>query len=233
MHGWIGQDKQTLYLKKKKQIKFERFSKGIRSTLPKFPLLSKDSFRIFRSPSSSKLNKRKKKYRFPPRWVVHARRATQTWYRATVRKGITRGKIEIFHGRTDLSMFSNSNSSVFAARRERSAPAQETRSLFARRYSPWKVNTPRSNSRAVAFAKFQSWKRRFQRLATRLSSRKVDTDSKKKKNRGEHDDALMTSRETRGGEREREKKHPSRIYAKGINFLASSIIFFFFFFLSR
>lgn len=169
--------------KKKKQIKFERFSKGIRSTLPKFPLLSKDSFRIFRSPSSSKLNKRKKKYRFPPRWVVHARRATQTWYRATVRKGITRGKIEIFHGRTDLSMFS-SNSSVFAARRERSAPAQETRSLFARRYSPWKVNTPRSNSRAVAFAKFQSWKRRFQRsalVATRLSSRKVDTDSKKKR----------------------------------------------------
>lgn len=185
MHGWIGQDKQTLYLKKKKKNKLNSkdFQREFDRPSRNFLYFQKIRSAFFRSPSSSKLNERKKKYRFPPRWVVHARRATQTWYRATVRKGITRGKIEIFHGRTDLSMFS-SNSSVFAARRERSAPAQETRSLFARRYSPWKVNTPRSNSRAVAFAKFQSWKRRFQRsalVATRLSSRKVDTDSKKKR----------------------------------------------------
>lgn len=92
---------------------------------------------------------------------------TWTWCRATIREGITRGKIEIFHGRTDGSV------DVFVefvcVRRERSA--QETRSLFARRYSPWKVNTPRSNSRAVALAKFQSWKRRFQRaeLAKKLT----------------------------------------------------------------
>lgn len=60
-------------------------------------------------------------------------------------------------------------------RRERSA--QETRSLFARRYSPWKVNTPRSNSRAVALAKFQSWKRA--ELSASWAREKVDTDSKK------------------------------------------------------
>lgn len=119
----------------------------------------------FRSSFSSKLKKKKKEISMDcPALVAYT---TWTWCRATIREGITRGKIEIFHGRTDGSV------DVFVefvcVRRERSA--QETRSLFARRYSPWKVNTPRSNSRAVALAKFQSWKRRFQRaeLAKKLT----------------------------------------------------------------